>query len=140
MAELVVVISLAYFASLFALSRRQCPSVLPAPANLLNAFVIPCLNEERVLAGTLDNLVPLLGGDDIVLVVDDGSDDGTPDIVRKYPSPRVHLLRGELPDARRGKGEALNAAMRHLRGSELLGGRTHNEVIVAVFDADGRLA
>jgi len=28
-----------------------------------------------------------------VLVVDDGSDDGTPEIVRGYASERVHLLR-----------------------------------------------
>jgi cellulose synthase/poly-beta-1,6-N-acetylglucosamine synthase-like glycosyltransferase len=140
MAEIVVIVSLAYFASLFVLSRRQRPSVLPAPVDLLMAFVIPCLNEDRVLGGTLDNLVPLLRGDDIVLVIDDGSDDRTPDIVREYPSDRVHLLRRELPNARQGKGEALNHAVEHLRNSELIGFRRHQEVVIAVFDADGRLA
>jgi cellulose synthase/poly-beta-1,6-N-acetylglucosamine synthase-like glycosyltransferase len=140
MAEIVVIVTLSYFAVLFVLSRRQRPVVLPAPADLMFAFVIPCLNEERVLEATLDNLVPLLRGDDIVLVVDDGSDDRTRDIVQEYESPRVHLLRRELPNARHGKGDALNAAIRHLHASDLLGGRPHDEVVVAVFDADGRLA
>jgi 1,2-diacylglycerol 3-beta-glucosyltransferase len=139
-AQLVVLISLAYVLGLFALSRRQRPDVLPAPADLLFAFVIPCLNEEAVLEATLDNLVPLLRDEDIVLAVDDGSDDRTPVILREYASPRVHLLRRELPDARRGKGEALNAAMRHLHASDMLGGRPPQEVVIAVFDADGRLA
>src|SRR5213593_2549100 len=107
MAELVLILSLTYVGTLFMLSRRQRPSALPAPAYLLKAFVIPCLNEERVIGGTLDSLVPLLEGDDLVLVVDDGSDDRTAEIVRAYPSPRVHLLERRLPNARQGKGRAL---------------------------------
>lgn len=140
MTQLAVFLSLAYMAMLFTMSRRRRPADLPAPADIQYAFVIPCLNEERVLGATLDNLVPLLGGDDIVLVIDDGSDDTTPDIVRNHPSPRVHLLRRELPNARQGKGHALNAAVQHLQSSGLLGGRKPDEVIVAVFDADGRIA
>ncbi len=140
MEQLVVAIVFAYTVYLFVLSRRQRPDVLPAPADLSFAFVIPCLNEEAVIGATLDNLVPLLAGDDLVLVVDDGSEDRTAEIVRDYVSPRVQLLRRELPDAQRGKGEALNAAVRYLRDSELLARRSSDEVIVAVFDADGRLA
>jgi 1,2-diacylglycerol 3-beta-glucosyltransferase len=140
MAVIVVLISLCYGLGLFALSRRQRPTVLPAPADLLFVFVIPCLNEEAVLEATLDNLVPLLRGDDVVLVVDDGSDDRTPDIVLGYDSPQVSLMRRELPNARCGKGDALNAAVAHIRGSELIAGRSHQDVVVAVFDADGRLA
>lgn len=139
MTQLAVYLSLAYIAMLFAMSRRQRPVVLPAPADLQLVFVIPCLNEEAVLGATLDNLVPLLRGDDLVLVVDDASDDGTPEIVRSHPSPRVHLLRRELPDARNGKGDALNAAIRHLGSSDLLSGRPVDEVVIAVFDADGRI-
>ena len=140
MAQLLVIVSLTYVVVLFTLSRRQRPDVLPAPADIVFAFVIPCLNEEAVIAATLDNLVPLLRDDDLVLVVDDGSDDRTAALVRAHPSARVHLLRRELPLARQGKGDALNAAILHLRGSELLAGRVPEEVVVAVFDADGRLA
>ena len=140
MAQLVVIISLAYVAYLFALSRRQRPDPPPAPADLMFVFVIPCLNEEAVIGVTLDWLVPLLSDDDLVLVVDDASDDGTADALRAYDSQRVHVLRRELPEARRGKGDVLNAAVQHLRGSDLLGARSPDQVVVAVFDADGRLA
>lgn len=140
MVELVVIVSLAYVAWLFLLSRRQRPDVLPAPAELTFAFVIPCLNEEAVIGATLENLAPLLRGDDVVIVVDDASDDRTSHIVRTCGSPRVQLLRRELPDARRGKGDALNAAVRHLHRTELLARRSPDKVAVAVFDADARLA
>jgi 1,2-diacylglycerol 3-beta-glucosyltransferase len=139
MAEIAVFLSLAYLLGLFTLSRRRRAEILPAPENLQFAFVIPCLNEEAVISRTLDNLVPLLSGDDIVLVIDDGSDDSTPELVRSYESPRVHLLRRELPDARQGKGEALNAAIVHLATSGLLT-RSARDVVIAVFDADGRIA
>ena len=140
MTSLAVFLSLAYMSMLFTLSRRRRPADLPAPADLQLAFVIPCLDEERVIGATLDNLVPLLRGDDIVLVVDDASDDSTAELVRNHPSQRVHLLRRELPQARRGKGAALNAGVRHLRTSGLVGDRGADEVVVAVFDADGRIA
>jgi cellulose synthase/poly-beta-1,6-N-acetylglucosamine synthase-like glycosyltransferase len=138
--SIAVLLSLSYMAMLFTLSRRRRPADLPAPANVQYAFVIPCLNEDRVIGATLDSLVPLLRGDDLVLVIDDASDDETPNIIRNYPSDRVHLLRRELPNARQGKGHALNAAVQHLQASTLLGGRTPDEVVIAVFDADGRIA
>src|SRR5919201_5019650 len=140
MAQLVVIISLAYVAYLFVLSRRQRPDPPPAPADLTFAFVIPCLNEEAVIGVTLDRLLPLLSDDDLVLVVDDASDDSTADALRAYESQRVHVLRRELPEARRGKGDALNAAVQHLRRSGLVGDRSPDEVVVAIFDADGGLA
>lgn len=139
MITLAVLITLGYMLVLFGLSRRPRPADLPAPADIRYAFVVPCLNEEQVIGATLDSLVPLLRGDDVVLVVDDGSDDGTAEIVAAHPSPRVHLLRRELPNARLGKGSALNHAVRHLATSGLLGGRC-DDVVVAVFDADGRIS
>jgi 1,2-diacylglycerol 3-beta-glucosyltransferase len=140
MAQVVVIISLAYVAYLFALSRRQRPDPPPAPIDLTYAFIIPCLNEEAVIGTTLDRLLPLLSGDDLVLVVDDASDDGTLEVLHAYDSPRVHVLRRELPEARRGKGDVLNAAVRHLKGSGLLGERPTDRVVVGIFDADGGLA
>ena len=52
----------------------------------------------------------------------------------------MHLLRRELPEARQGKGDALNAAIAHLETSGLVSARSPHEVVVAVFDADGRIA
>ena len=67
--------------------------------------LIPCLNEEKAIARIV-NEVLALGLD--VIVVDDGSDDRTPDIVATLP---VTLLRH---DRRRGKGEALRTGFREV--------------------------
>ena len=52
---------------------------------------------------------------------------------------QVWLLSRKAPDARQGKGEALNAAIRFLTSSGRLAGRDPDQVIVVVVDADGRL-
>lgn len=106
-------------------------------------FVLPCLDEEMVISQSLDRFLALPGEDFAVLVVDDGSTDRTAEIVRARCSDRVWLLRRTFPNARQGKGEALNAAYRHLRDSsllEVLVGRPPDEVIMVVVDADGRVA
>jgi cellulose synthase/poly-beta-1,6-N-acetylglucosamine synthase-like glycosyltransferase len=139
-AQLVVLISVAYVLYVFVLSRRQRPDPPPAPNDLTFAFVIPCLNEEAVIGATLEALLPFLRDNDLVLVVDDASDDRTAEVVRALDSPRVHVLRRELPNARNGKGDALNTAVHYLRGSALLEGYAPDRVVVAVFDADGRLS
>jgi cellulose synthase/poly-beta-1,6-N-acetylglucosamine synthase-like glycosyltransferase len=137
-AQIAVILTLLYVVHLFALSRRRRPELLPAPDGLLYSFVIPCLNEETVIGSTLASLLAL-GGDHVILVVDDGSDDFTGDIARGFDPRRVQVLRRELPNARCGKGHALNAAFHHLRSSDLIAGRSHDQVIVSVFDADGRI-
>ncbi|MFF5206192.1 glycosyltransferase [Streptosporangium sp. NPDC000396] len=107
-------------------------------------FVVPCLNEERVIGETLRRLIAVSPLDSLIVVVDDGSDDGTAEVVDGFAGPRVRLLRRELPDARRGKGEALNHAIRFLLdrgmpGDGAAGHRAADRVIVCLMDADGRL-
>jgi len=102
-------------------------------------FVVPCLNEERVLAASIDRLVEMDYPRMQVLVIDDGSDDGTAAIVRVHPDPRVTLLQRRLPTARQGKGEALNAAIRHIRSGALGAYTDASDVVVCVVDADGRM-
>jgi cellulose synthase/poly-beta-1,6-N-acetylglucosamine synthase-like glycosyltransferase len=137
-AQVAVLLTLLYVVHLFALSRRRRPELLPAPDGLLYAFVIPCLNEEAVIGSTLESLLAL-SGNNVILVVDDGSDDCTGEIAASFDPRRVQVLRRELPNARNGKGHALNAAIRHLRTSDLIGAHPHDKVIVSVFDADGRI-
>ena len=85
-------------------------------------FVVPCLNEELVIGRCLDKLLAMPSTDFAILVIDDGSDDGTSAVVGSYDPERVWLLRRSPPYAREGKGAALNAAHRHLWNSGLLGG------------------
>lgn len=66
-------------------------------------ILIPCLNEEKAIGGVVQDALALGLP---VIVVDDGSDDRTPEIVSALP---VTLLRHEQ---RRGKGEALRTGFR----------------------------
>ncbi len=65
--------------------------------------LVPCLNEAQAIGGILSEALQLGAP---VLVVDDGSDDGTAQIVGALP---VTLLRHH---ERRGKGEALRTGFR----------------------------
>jgi GT2 family glycosyltransferase len=111
--------------------------------DLFFIFVVPCLNEELVIGASLNRLLSLPGQNVAVLVVDDGSDDATARIVRGYADrdPRVRLLQRRAPEARKGKGAALNAAYRYLQSSALTNGSGHSsdQIVVVVVDADGRL-
>jgi len=137
---LVVLFSLSYTLSVFLMSRRKRQRLLAASDDIYFVFVVPCLNEELVIGGTLDRLLAMSQKNFSILVVDDGSDDRTAEIVRNYENDRVWLLSRKAPNARQGKGRALNAAYRSLSESGILGGRKPEDVIVTILDADGRLA
>ena len=134
-----ITFSTLYSLRMLLLSRQHRDAPLPAPNDLLFVFLVPCLNEERVIARSLERLLAVPGNFK-VMVIDDASEDGTADVVRQFDPERVWLFQRTLPDARKGKGEALNAAYRHLCSSGVLGERDPDDVIVAVLDADGRLA
>lgn len=131
-----------YVMTLLALSRRtpkrDDTDHDQARGDWLVVFVIPCLNEGKVIGASIDRLLGL-DADSRILVVDDGSDDDTAGVVVKYGNPRVQLLRRVEPNCRQGKGEAINAAFSYLVSSPLLEGRDPRRVIVAILDADGRL-
>ena len=102
-------------------------------------FLMPCLNEELVIARSLQRLLSMPADDFAVMVIDDGSDDGTAAAVTGVADERVWLLSRKLPNARQGKGEALNDAIAQLVSSDRLAGRDPGSVIIAVVDADGHL-
>ena len=136
---LAVICSLLYTVAIFLLSRKS-PAAFHAEADdLFFVFLLPCLNEELVIGRTLDTLLTLPGSNFVVMVIDDGSEDETAQVVTPYDAERVWLFRRRPPNARQGKGEALNAAFRHLRDSGVLGARSSQDVIVVILDADGRI-
>jgi cellulose synthase/poly-beta-1,6-N-acetylglucosamine synthase-like glycosyltransferase len=119
---------------------RQCRTPVPPRDESLQFWiVVPALNEERVVGATVRAALALDSPETPVrvLVVDDASDDATPDILADIDDARLHVLRRELPVARRGKGDALNAAFRLIRRSAMAEdavGRT----VLGVIDGDGR--
>ncbi|MBD0747851.1 glycosyltransferase [Streptomyces sp. CBMA152] len=118
---------------------RRPPTEAGDPAALDWHFFVPCRDEEAVVGTT----VAQLRGDfpaAHVWVIDDDSDDRTGLIVAALAEDdrRVHLVRRVRPEARTGKGDALNAAYDQL-GEFLPEGVDRGRVVVCVVDADGRL-
>ncbi len=101
-------------------------------------FLIACLNEQEVIAETVQ--AALVNPGATVVLVDDGSDDGTATLAAKAGGERVIICRRTLPDARLGKGPALNHGFDRLVREVHRRGLDPSRVIVAVMDADGRLS
>ena len=101
-------------------SRSPQDGGLPAPRSPLPALavLIPCRNEVTVLPATVAALLPQLQPGDRLLVVDDGSTDGTADWCR---AQGVEVL--AKPNS--GKADSLNQAF----------ARVSQEIIVTI-DAD----
>jgi glycosyltransferase involved in cell wall biosynthesis len=75
------------------------------------AFIVPAYNEAATIAAVLDR-VEALDLDRQLIVVDDGSVDGTGDIAERWGEGRDGLLVLRQPN--RGKGAAIRAAIPHL--------------------------
>jgi len=100
-------------------------------------FFIPARDEAAVIGNTLDYLRVTLP-EAHVWVVDDASIDDTAKIIeaRSTVDSRIHLVSRVAPEARTGKGDALNAAYRAL-DEHLFGEVERSKVIIGVLDADG---
>jgi len=75
------------------------------------SFIVPAHNEAATIGEVLDR-IDALGLDRQVVVVDDGSTDGTAEVVEARRGDGVVLLRQE----NRGKGAAIRAAIPHVDG------------------------
>ena len=81
--------------------------------------VIPARNEEANLRACLESLVSQEGIVFEIIVVDDGSTDGTRAIAESFPSARV-IEAGPLPPGWTGKNNAVTAGARVAKGKWLL--------------------
>ena len=79
-----------------ALLRR--PPADPPPVGRPVTVVVPARDEEDQIGGCLAALLDQRGVPDLrIVVVDDGSTDGTADVVSAVTDPRVRLLRAAAP-------------------------------------------
>jgi len=84
------------------------------------SIVIPAFNESRRIADSLGKLREFLGTTSLsfeILVVDDGSTDGTGTIVRRFEREGVRLIRHH---ERRGKGHSVRTGMLKATGTYVL--------------------
>jgi hypothetical protein len=89
------------------------------------SMILPCYNAGPGLRVFLERLTAELerGGSYEIIVVSDGSTDGTVEIAQRFPSPCVRVI--HYPD-RAGKGHALRVGLNAARGA-----------FVGFIDADG---
>jgi glycosyltransferase involved in cell wall biosynthesis len=91
----------------------------------LLSIIVPVYNEVRTVRAVIDRLLTIeLPVEREILVVDDGSTDGTREVLRAMTGNglNVHVLEAERNC---GKGSAIRRGLEHVRGS-----------IVAIQDAD----
>jgi len=88
------------------------------------SILVPLYNEAGTIASVLDRVLDLRGMIHEVIVVDDGSTDGSADVVEEYSQKdsRIRLFRS---DKNRGKTNAIRTALEHVTGK-----------IVVIQDAD----
>jgi cellulose synthase/poly-beta-1,6-N-acetylglucosamine synthase-like glycosyltransferase len=101
------------------LARWRNHPVRVAPITPSVSLIIPAYNEQAVIAEKLGNTFALDYPRELleIIVVTDGSDDRTPEIVRAYAARGVRLL--HQPE-RRGKIAAMNRAVPYASGEVLV--------------------
>ena len=130
-----------YFAQMIVAALLPTPRRRRTPdPGLRFTFLIPALNEAQVIAATVQNLRETVPEAQVV-VIDDASDDDTAAIVTGLTArdPQVSLLRRAFPQAREGKGKALNWAVSQVLGSRQPARADLSREIFVVVDADGRV-
>jgi biofilm PGA synthesis N-glycosyltransferase PgaC len=101
--------------------RRRAPAQYPGISILVAAY-----NESATLAGTLESIANSgYPGDFEVIVIDDGSNDATPDVAARLSYPWLRVLR---QTRNQGKSAALNRGL----------AESHHDLIVTL-DADSYL-
>lgn len=106
-------------------------------------FLVPALNEGLTIADSVSRLRQVHATHKLMLVINDGSDDNTAEVLAGLAGPDLEVLHRRLPDAQKGKAAALNAAYHHVLGQldrlPSLRGWSPERIIFAIVDADGRL-
>ena len=139
LAFLLCVIFLGYVSLIFVPFLRHRPSTPGDEHTLQWHFLVPCRDEEAVIERTVSGLLDSFPSAH-VWAVDDASEDATLAILRRLEqqSPRVHVVARTAPQARQGKGAALNAGWRVIDAA-IPPTQPRDLVAVSVVDADAVL-
>lgn len=122
--------------------RRMAKQPPGNESEYLWVFFVPALNEGLTIADSVDRLRHVEATNKLIVVINDGSDDNTGEVLAGIAGPDLQVLTRVAPNARKGKAAALNAAFSFVR-EELLPDYpqfTEDKVIFGIVDADGRLA
>lgn len=146
-ALLIVLIGHFWAIVLFVVGGKVVATELEPSDELTDAFhwvfLVPALNEEVTIADSVGRLREVVAKSKTIMVIDDGSEDGTPEVLARIAGPDLEVLRRELPNAQKGKAAALNNAWRHVCQDVLKRPEySHvdvDHVIFVIVDADGRL-
>ncbi len=86
-------------------------------SDVIATVLLPVYNGEKYVAKTIESILSQSFSDFEFLVIDDGSNDGTPLLLAEYAKrdPRIRLLRHE----NRGVGYTLNRGIHEARGALL---------------------
>jgi cellulose synthase/poly-beta-1,6-N-acetylglucosamine synthase-like glycosyltransferase len=126
--------------------RRQRRDVCTALEDeYLWVYLVPALNEDVTIADSVHRLAAVEATHKVIVVIDDGSDDGTPGVLAalRREVPALTVLRREPPNARLGKGAGLDNAWQLVHDEVMTdpryAGWPPEKVVVGVVDADGRI-
>lgn len=103
-------------------------------------FLIPCLNEEKVIAETLKRLLDLPCSNMTIIPIDDHSEDKTIKEIEQIQNERIYLLKRTRPNAQKGKGHALNQAYKRVLQQTKEANLDEKKVIIGIIDGDGHLS
>ena len=147
MGALIVIFGLAYSSTLYVkglrMARRESDEVDSGPLGYRFYFLVAARNEEAVIGRTVQALLQQLdsaGARGTVIVIDDHSEDSTATVVDEVHDDRVLLVKRRLPEARKGKGPALNHGFKVATALAAERMEDLDSVLIGVMDADGRLS
>lgn len=93
--------------------RTVGPQKAGAGEALSLTLIVSVYNEKRYIEEKVRNSLDAVGEDGQVIVISDGSDDGTGEIAKAFTDKRLLVLNNSV---RRGKAYSLRKAMPHVRG------------------------
>ncbi len=124
-------------------SKNREDNLPTTPHTPLVTIVIPAYNEEKVIANTIESTLEINYPHKDIIVVDDGSEDNTLQIAKRYQEKGVKVLH----KTNGGKASALNLALTFAKGeliavldADTLPGRNSLKEIVRVFENEKDIA